>query len=298
MQLLHRSRRSLVLLLTLGLVALNAPAKAALPTSSPTGKHRCANGKTAKDWLNFEQSDRQSPSLSRLAVDNPCKNQWFQVFFRGLSESSPYGLSVFIAPGQRFNWEGRFLSELGLDLWEEIEFESTGLVAPKSACVRNFEGSDGWTGFRGLLIFNEKDVRNAPECGQPVPKYQADRMARVDCTSPDPNYALAVWKTDTKKNLIKLAIYNNNCSAGWVIAWWELDNGRKVGVWVEPGEKTDLWLDELDGLPTKMKDGRVHIGTDRTLGVDVDDFGGSNPKKRPFYYNFVANGDHVAGGSA
>jgi len=283
----HSWRRLAVVSLTLALVALGTPARAALPASPPSETHGCANGRTAKAWITF--SEEQGVTL--FAADNPCQGQWLEFAFPGLSASDPYGLFVFVAPGQRINWQGRTLGERGLTYWWEEEYAGTDLVAPKSTCVSNYEGPNGMSGYSGLLIFSDKDVRNAPECGQPVPKYQADRYMRTSCPSDSSgSIALGSWKTDGKK-LIKLEI-DNGCSGNWAIAWWQLANGRKVAVWVEPHGYADLWKSELAPLPTNMKDGRVYLGTDRSLGVDADNLGSKDPK-RPFYYTGVASGDHV-----
>jgi hypothetical protein len=288
-------RRLSVLTLSLALAGSAAPARAAaVPKAKPTSTHRCADGTTARAWVNFVVDPDELGDLTRIAVDNPCKKQWVSVRFPGTSVSDPYGSFVFVAPRQKINWEGRVLAEWFGWGWKQVEFGGTGLVEPKQACVKNFETDIGSSSYQGLVALSDKDIRNAPECGDPVPKLPASRSARALCLGNSGPYGPASrlsWKVDGKR-LVKLEVAND-CSANWTIVWWELDNGRKVAVWVEPGDSTDLWMSELDGLPTKMEHTRVHLGFDRTLGVDADDFGGSNPKKRPFYYNFTASGDRV-----
>jgi len=283
------SRRSLALLLAAGMLALGAPAKAALPSSRPTDKHRCANGKTAKIWIRFGYTD----PLSHLAADNPCKSQWIVFTFPGGSESDPYGLSVFVAPGQRINLDGAALAEWGLNNWWEGEYSGTGLVGANDACVRNYDHpTGGWTGYGGFLFLSEKDVRDAPECGQPIPKYSANHRVALPCSSPDEGERYLTWKTEGRK-IVKLAV-RNGCTEneGWSIASWKLDNGRTVGVWVGPGEEIDLWKSDFGKLPVKTKDGRVRLTT--APAGDEDDAFRSDPKNRPFYYNGFAHDDTVS----
>ena len=279
------SRRSLALLLAAGMLALATPAKAALPSSSPTDTHRCANGKTAKAWAKFGSS-----GLARLAADNPCKGQWVAFSFTGQSASDPYGTRVFIAPGQRVNLEGADL-EWGLSQWGDENGGGSRLVDATNACVTNrYYPDSGWTGFNGLLFLSEKDVRDAPECGDPIPKYSANHRVALPCPSPDEHEISLTYKTEGKK-IVKLAVSDRFCkeSERWAIAWWKLDNGRTVGVWVAPGEEIDLWKSDFGQLPVKSKDGRVRLTT--APAGDEDDAFRSDPKKRPFYYNGFIEGD-------
>lgn len=289
MQLLRTRRRSLVLLVTFAMLALSAPAKAALPSSSPTHKHRCANGKTAKTWIKFAPDGPHGPEVARLAADNPCRGQWVQFSFSGESESDPYGLSLFVAPGQRLNWEGAALAEWGLADWLEEESGPTRLADSKDACVRNYQGDSGPTGFDGILFFSDTDVRSAPECGQPTPKYSANRYAEMPCPSGDGTSYLT-WKTEGKK-LVKLAMSNGCGEESFTIARWKLDNGRTVGLWIEPGRYTDLWKSDFGTLPVKTKDGRVLLTTYPV--ADEEDAFRSDPKNRPFYYNGYVHDDSV-----
>lgn len=278
---MKHTRTPLILLVASALLVVTAPAKAALPSSSPTDKHRCANGKTARTWIKFGP---HPIGLSRLAADNPCKTEWVLFYFHGASESDPYGLSVFVAPGQRINLDGVGLAEWGLSQWWDEEYGGASLVAPKDACVRNYDHpTGGWTGYHGLLFKSATDVRNAPECGQPIPKYSADHFAEMACPVSGGTSYLA-WKTEGKK-VVKVAL-SNGCTEDdnhMAIATWKLDNGRTVGVWAYPGQSLDIWKSEFGKLPVKTKDGRVRLTS--YPYADEEDAGRSDPKNRPFYYN-------------
>jgi hypothetical protein len=291
MQTLRPARPLVALLLAAGMLAVSAPAKAALPSSTPTGTHRCANGKTARTWIKFGP---HPIGVSRLAADNPCKTEWVLFYFHGASESDPYGLSVFVAPGQRINLEGAALAEWGLNSWWDEEYGDASLVAPKDACVRNYDHpTGGWTGYRGLLFKSATDVRDAPECGQPIPKYSANHYVALPCPSPDGHEIFLTYKTEGKK-IVKVAVWNRYCTDWdrWAVAWWKLDNGRTVGVWVGPGEEIDLWKSDFGKLPVKSRDGRVRLTT-APAGAEDDAFR-SDAKKRPFYYNGFVHDDTVS----
>lgn len=282
-----RNSRPFVIALALIVLAWAAPAEAALPTSPPSETLACANGKTAKAWMNY---GAEYGLLSMLAVDNPCKGQWVELAWPGWSVSDPYGQWIYVAPGKRFNWDGPRLRE-----WratgEAGEFTGARLVAPGAACVRNYEAANGWSSFNGKLVYSYDDVRAAPECGEPKPKYTAVRYKTIRCPS-DQHTAELAWKVEGKK-LVKLAA-DNSCSGRWAVAWWRLENGRTVGIWIEPGVPTDLWKAELDGLPTKTKDGNVSFALAQDLGADPGYAGVKDAKKRPFYYNGFASGDVVS----
>jgi hypothetical protein len=278
-------RKAIVTLILLAMTALTAPrAGAALPKTAPSQTLRCANGKTAKVWTEYGAPYRR---LSLLAAENPCKDRWLAMDWPGESESDPYGDTIFLAPGKRFNWDEPHLSEWGM--WE-YEYEDAGasLVLPKDACVSNYETEEsGLTSFSGSLVYGYNDVRDAPECGQPPSKYGASRYASAQCPYDD-NTASLTWKMDGKK-VIKLEM-RNDCSGGWAIAWWRLKNGRTQAVWIEPGVSADLWKSELDPIFTDTADGKVHFGMDADFGADWDDISHRDPKKRPFYYNGGASG--------
>ena len=297
MQLLHRSRRWLVLLLTLGLVALSTPAQAALPSSTPTQKLRCANGKTAKAWIAFES---EYGPMTRLAADNPCKGQWIEFLWIGESESDPYGRSFFVAPGQQFHWEGSALTEWMLDGswggWDANEFARTVLVSPNEACVSNYYGEEnGWTGYEGLVLLSDKDVRNAPECGSPIPKYSASHFTPAVCPAGDyraGRESAVTWKTEGKK--VVASYIGNDCIDTWIAAWWKLDNGRTAALWIGPGTTADLWKTDFAKLPVNTKDGRVRVTTYYSDQAATKAFTTADPNKRPFYYNGLI--DYPAGG--
>jgi hypothetical protein len=284
---LRNWRRRSVASLTLALVAPISPAWAAWPEKPPTEIAPCADGKAAKVWTEYT---RLSPRLIRLAAENPCADRWLKIDWPGMSVSDPYGTTVFLAPGGRIGWDTATIEELAAASYEE-EYIGIELVPAEAACVTNYDATNGWTSFSGLVVYSDRDVREAPECGQAVPIYGADRHARAACTFDDHSAELT-WKT-LGRRLIKLEVHNW-CSGGWAVAWWRLANGRTVGVWIEPDGSADLWKAELDGLPTDTKDGRVYLGTDRSLGVGLEDIVRPDPTKRPFYYNGFAAGDTVS----
>lgn len=283
---LRTRRRLSVASLALALVASTAPALAALPDQSPTDTAHCADGQAVKVWTEYNS---HYPELTRLAAENPCPDRWLMIDWPGQSVSDPYGRTVFLAPGQRFHWDAASVLEWGLYQYEE-DYAGIALVPESATCVQNYEAASGWSSYEGLLVYGDDDVKEAPECGQPVRIYEADRHGRAACPLSDTT-ATVTWKT-LRQTLIKLEV-RNWCSENWVVAWWRLANGRTVGVWVEPGGAVDLWKWELDAVPTTTKDRRVHLGTDRSLGVDVDEIGRPDPTRRPFYYNGFPAGDTV-----
>ena len=205
MHLLRRSRRSLVLLLTLGLVALSAPAKAALPSSTPTQKLRCANGKTAKAWVTFAPDGWQE--VTSVAADNPCKGQWVRFDFEVPSETQRVGRSLMVAPGQRLNWDRSAVLEWGLGLWEKDDLGPISLAAAKDACVDNSSDDEFSTNYDGILFFNAKDVRSAPECGQPIPKYSPNHFAEMRCPAKEGTVRMSVedrGEEDRETRLVQL----------------------------------------------------------------------------------------------
>lgn len=286
----------MALLLGAGMLASGAPAKAALPGSSPTDTDRCANGKTARTWIKFGP---HPIGLSHLAADNPCTTEWVLFYFHGASESDPYGLSVFVAPGQRINLKGAALAEWGLNNWWDEEYGSASLVAPNDACVTNYDHpTGGWTGYRGLLFKSATDVRNAPECGSPVPKYSAAHYTPAICPASDHQAgreSAVAWKTEGKK-VVGLSI-GNDCDDSWIAAWWKLDNGRTAALWMGPGTSADLWKTDFAKLPVKTKDGRVRVTTYFSDQAAAKAMTAADPKQRPFYYNglidWPAGGDTV-----
>jgi hypothetical protein len=294
MHLLRPSRRSLVLLLTMALLALAAPANAALPSSTPTQKLRCANGKTAKAWATFAPDGWEE--VTSVAADNPCKGQWVRFDFQVPSETQRVGRSLMVAPSQRLNWDRAAVLEWGLGHWEKDDLNSISLADAKDACVDNYSDDEFSTNYDGILFFNAKDVRSAGECDQPVPKYSATHFSNVSCPSGDPGVGrenLVRWKTEGKKVAgVKVA---NSCFDYWIVAWWKLDNGRTAGMWIGPHTSADLWKSDFAKLPVKTKDGQVRVMT--LPETELAGTFGSNPKDLRFYYNglidFNAGGDTV-----
>jgi hypothetical protein len=269
------------LLCSLTLVA--DPAGAAVPTTSPTDTVGCANGKTARVWTHFQSNDQK---LDLLAAENPC-DRWLEIAWPGLSASDPYGDWIYVAPHSTFNWDLPRLLEWGVGE-DSFEYNGISLVPAQAACVHNYETENGGTGFQGLLVYGWDSVRFAPECGQPVPRYNADRHARATCpTVTEPkNFAEFAWKLDGKK-ILKVWVYNP--CPDWVVAHWQVANGRTVGVWVAPGGYTDLWLGELKPVPTATKDGTVTLAL--ASAAERNRIGNGDPRARPYWYNATANGD-------
>ena len=291
MQLLRPSRRSLVLLLTLALLAAAAPANAALPSSTPTQKLTCANGKTAKAWITFASAGWEE--VQSIAADNPCKGQWVTFDFEVPSETNRVGRSLMVAPGQRLNWDRAAVIEWGLGRWEKDDLNSISLVAAKDACVHNYSDDEFSTNYDGMLFLSYKDVRKAPECGQPIPKYSATHFTNVTCPAGEPGAGRenwVKWKTEGKK-IVGVAI-DNDCFDNWIIAWWKLDNGRTAALWIGPHTSADLWKSDFATLPVKTIDGKVRVMT--SPESRIQDTFRSDPNKRPFYYNGLI--DYNAGG--
>jgi len=94
------------------------------------------------------------------------------------------------------------------------------------------------------------------------------------------------WKLDGQK-ILKIWVYN--LCPDWAVAHWQLANGRTVGVWVAPGGYTDLWLGELNPVPTGTRDGKVTFGL--ANAADRNRIGNADPKARPSWYNATADGD-------
>jgi hypothetical protein len=116
-------------------------------------------------------------------------------------------------------------------------------------------------------------------------KPDQSRYDWVQCPE-DNGRAELIYKMDGKK-IIKLAI--RSCRYyPWSIAWWQVAGGKKVAVWVEPDGSTDLWKDELNPLPTKTTDGKVHLVS--SDGYDRDDMENDD---RPFHYDATAAGNWV-----
>lgn len=256
-----------------------APAHAAVPKTAPSDSLRCSNGKTAKAWLQFNPSGW----LSMLAAENPCTDRWVALRWPGHSVSDPYGSTYFLAPGKKFNFDTARLYEWGIREHQD-EYAGLTLVEPKQACVTNRYGINGWTNFTGKLISSWDNVRDAPECGDPPPKHLSTRHAPIYCPKPDTGPSDLAWKLDGKK-VIKIEIHNA-CNFP-VVAWWHFKDPRTgsvktAAVWVGAGfGYTDLWKSELNGLPVKTIDGKVHFSDDRVYD------------EANFSYNWSASGDQL-----